>query len=93
MILPEMRNDLERKGSFNRSGMGRRDILKTGALAAALGKSDAAFAAVGRQESVRDRLWLWGHYEGSHNTHYNLPAKSRIEKACSVETTMILPAP
>jgi hypothetical protein len=28
--------------------------------------------------TVRDRLWLWGHFEGSHNGVYNLPGHSRI---------------
>src|SRR3954471_19483689 len=73
-----MRNDFDANGSFHSTRIGRRDLLKTGALAAGLGMSDAALGAGGRAESVRDRLWLWGHYEGSHNEHYGLPAKSRI---------------
>jgi hypothetical protein len=59
------------------SAIARRDILKTGTLAA-LGMPPSATAADAREESVRERFWLWGHYEGSHNDHYGLPAKSRI---------------
>ncbi len=36
-------------------------------------------------ESVRDRLWIWAHDAGSHNSGYNLPGSSRItptEGAC-----------
>ena len=28
--------------------------------------------------TVRDRLWIWGHYEGSHNDAWNLEGASRI---------------
>src|SRR5437899_11335406 len=73
-----MRNDFETSGSINSPGMGRRDLLKTGALATALGVPDAVFASGEREESARDRFWLWGHYEGSHNERWNLPGKSRI---------------
>lgn len=31
--------------------------------------------------SMRDRLWMWGHQEGSHNTHWNLPSPSRMTPA------------
>jgi hypothetical protein len=31
--------------------------------------------------TVRDRLWLWGHREGSHNGLYNLPGDSRMTPA------------
>lgn len=31
--------------------------------------------------TVRDRLWLWGHKEGSHNGMYNLPGNSRMTPA------------
>ncbi len=29
-------------------------------------------------DTVRDRLWLWGHEAGSHDSGYNLPGPSRI---------------
>ena len=32
-------------------------------------------------ETVRDRLWMWGHEAGSHDTGYNLPGPSRITPA------------
>ena len=32
-------------------------------------------------EKVRDRLWIWGHAEGSHNDAFNLPAHSRMTPA------------
>jgi len=28
--------------------------------------------------TIRDRFWLWGHDSGSHDTHWNIPEKSRI---------------
>ena len=31
--------------------------------------------------TVRDRLWIWGHEGASHNTEWNLPAPSRITPA------------
>jgi hypothetical protein len=31
--------------------------------------------------TVRDRLWLWGHQEGSHNATFRLPAPSRMTPA------------
>ena len=30
---------------------------------------------------VRDRLWIWGHQEGSHNGRYHLPGDSRMTVA------------
>lgn len=37
------------------------------------------------QGTVRDRLWLWGHVEGSHNGHWGLKKKSRMTmmEACA----------
>ena len=34
-----------------------------------------------RMETVRDRLWLWGHQAGSHNSGWGLPAHSRMTPA------------
>ena len=31
--------------------------------------------------TIRDRLWLWGHEEGSHNEEWDLPAASQITPA------------
>ena len=31
--------------------------------------------------TVRDRLWIWGHQEGSHNGRYHLPGDSRMTVA------------
>lgn len=31
-----------------------------------------------KNNSARDRFWLWAHQEGSHNDQYNLPGKSRM---------------
>jgi hypothetical protein len=59
----------------------RRDVLRGGALLAAyssLGAHALPLRSTTSVETVRDRLWLWGHYEGSHNEGWNLPAKSRI---------------
>lgn len=35
--------------------------------------------------AVRDRLWLWGHHEGSHNTGWNLPRPSSISPSDAAE--------
>lgn len=45
-----------------------------------LGLATGARAAVAAPtgNTVRDRLWIWGHYEGSHNGEYNLMGESRI---------------
>ncbi len=59
----------------------RRDLLLGGALLAAytsLGGEALPRRSAISGHTVRDRLWLWGHYEGSHNDGWNLPAKSRI---------------
>ena len=32
-------------------------------------------------KTVRDRLWIWGHEAGSHNTGWNLPGPSRMTPA------------
>ena len=32
-------------------------------------------------ETVRDRLWVWGHEAGSHNAGWNLPTPSRMTPA------------
>jgi hypothetical protein len=32
-------------------------------------------------DTVRDRLWLWGHEAGAHNGQYNLPSNSRMTPA------------
>jgi hypothetical protein len=59
----------------------RRDLLKAGGLIAGLESiNGAGFAqeAPKAAATVRDRLWLWGHYEGSHNKGWNLPGNSRI---------------
>ena len=34
---------------------------------------------------VRDKLWLWGHEEGSHNEEWDLPAASQITPAQAAE--------
>ena len=52
---------------------------------------DASPTACGRLSprccagTVRDRLWLWGHVEGSHNGHWGLKKKSRMTmmEACA----------
>ncbi len=58
----------------------RRDLFELGALLA--GAPMLARAAprspVPAPRTLRDRFWLWGHYEGSHNGHWNLPANSRM---------------
>src|ERR1051326_1573479 len=32
-------------------------------------------------ETIRDRFWMWGHENGSHNGRHNLPGLSRISPA------------
>ena len=32
-------------------------------------------------EKIRDRLWIWGHEAGSHDTHWNTPRPSRMTPA------------
>lgn len=59
----------------------RRDIFRSGAVlagASALSHTTPAGAAVEPASTVRERFWLWGHYAGSHDTGYDLPAASRI---------------
>lgn len=60
----------------------RRDFLRVGSLLGlqgVLGGSLHLHATTGTgREMVRDRFWLWGHFEGSHNHEYGLPASSRI---------------
>ena len=63
--------------------LGRRDFLRIGGSVGAYSVLDgrpflAAAETNSTHESVRDRLWLWGHYEGSHNKNWGLPAPSRI---------------
>jgi hypothetical protein len=35
----------------------------------------------GEESSVRDKLWIWGHVEGSHNSGWGLPGNSRMTPA------------
>ncbi|HWC00861.1 MAG TPA: hypothetical protein VG672_29345 [Bryobacteraceae bacterium] len=59
----------------------RRSLLELGTLFAGsqiLAPTRPAHAMVRPPHAVRDRFWLWGHYEGSHNAHWNLPGTSRI---------------
>jgi len=37
--------------------------------------------AAGERSTVRDRLWIWGHVEGSHNNNYGLQGTSRMTPA------------
>ena len=43
---------------------------------------------VSNNETVRDKIWLWGHVEGSHNGHFGLPSgldgsKITMMEACN----------
>lgn len=68
------------KTSLNLS---RRNLLRAGSLfglhsALGGGISPAIAETSSSHQFVRDRLWLWGHPEGSHNEGWGLPAPSRI---------------
>jgi hypothetical protein len=49
----------------------------TGALGAAASPPSAAAG----EPTVRDKFWIWGHVEGSHNNIYGLPGISRMTPA------------
>ncbi|HYL36278.1 MAG TPA: hypothetical protein VEV17_10235 [Bryobacteraceae bacterium] len=76
--------------------MSRRDLLKAGAVASGAGFAEGPAAAAGAARTpvtVRDRFWLWGHYEGSHNGDYGLPGNSRItpvEAACYLSVPNVI---
>lgn len=65
--------------------MKRREVLHVAGLMSAGGLlsaceplADEASAPSEATETVRDRMWLWGHPAGSHNEGWNLPAPSQI---------------
>ncbi len=41
--------------------------------------------APARKETVRDRLWLWGHHAGAHNRQYGLKQDSTITPATAAK--------
>ena len=41
--------------------------------------------APARKETVRDRLWLWGHHAGAHNRQYGLQQDSAITPAAAAK--------
>lgn len=65
----------------------RRLIASAGAsvpLGKAVGSAEASsppVAGLTDHSNVRDRLWVWGHVEGSHNNQYGLPGSSRMTPA------------
>lgn len=60
----------------------RRAFLRAGSVlgvtSALNGRGLSASQIAPAPSLVRDYFWLWGHYEGSHNGEYGLPASSRI---------------
>jgi len=58
----------------------RRSFLVTSSLIAA-GVVSQESEAKNVKEKLRDKLWIWTHYEGSHNKDYNIPAPSRMTPA------------
>ncbi len=75
-----------------------RDLAMSAGALAAISQGDLEAAAVGslRQptvregSSVRDRLWMWGHFAGSFNGMYNLPGSSHMSP---VEAALYLNLP
>jgi hypothetical protein len=45
------------------------------------GAMDSMGSSAGPDGHIRDRLWIWGHVEGSHNNQYGLPGTSRMSPA------------
>ena len=69
-----------------RSELNRRTMLKSLAALGAASASPMLFprpvsAEIQPATTVRDRLWLWSHVEGSYNGQFNLPGKSKIGPA------------
>ena len=62
--------------------MERRNFIKTAALGSAvlpgLLFSPYSCRSVNNTDTVRDRLWIWGHLEGSYDNQYGLPMNSRM---------------
>jgi hypothetical protein len=59
----------------------RRDLFKTGLAAGAVqlaGGTGESLAAERTPNAIGNRLWLWCHYEGSHNGNWCLPGASRM---------------
>ena len=59
----------------------RRDVLRAATAAGAIQliqPTQNLLLAEPASNTVGDHLWLWCHYEGSHNGGWGLPAKSRI---------------
>jgi hypothetical protein len=59
----------------------RRDLLKSAVAVGAIQlieSSNTTLTTEPKPHVIGDRLWLWSHFEGSHNGGWGLPATSRI---------------
>jgi hypothetical protein len=59
----------------------RRDLFKSALAAGAvqlIGSISETLVAEAKPHAIGDRLWLWCHYEGSHNGSWGIPASSSI---------------
>jgi len=65
--------------SLGASGVGA-TVLAAGTLEAG-GNRSAVVPAPADKVAVRDKFWIWGHVEGSHNNQYGLQGSSRMTPA------------
>ncbi len=56
-------------------------LAATGKKTLTAGGGGSSVSAAGEKSTVRDRFWIWGHVEGSHNNGYGLQGTSRMTPA------------